>query len=95
MAAAGFVLVVVGILIIPVPGPWSLPVILTGLVLLALEFDWAERFLATTIRRTDAAKDAAVEASPTKKALGVLVFGLAVAAMVVAVMRWDVPFLPV
>jgi uncharacterized protein (TIGR02611 family) len=41
----GLVLVVVGAAIIPIPGPWSLPVMLTGLAILASEYDWAEDVL--------------------------------------------------
>ena len=38
----GLVLVIGGVLIGPVPGPWSLPMILAGLAVLAQEFDWAK-----------------------------------------------------
>jgi uncharacterized protein (TIGR02611 family) len=38
----GLVMVIGGMLITPLPGPWSFPVILGGLVVLATEYDWAE-----------------------------------------------------
>jgi putative transmembrane protein PGPGW len=41
----GLVLVAVGLAITPVPGPWSLPVVLAGLAILASEYDWAKDVL--------------------------------------------------
>lgn len=38
----GIVLVVGGIAITPLPGPWSFPVIIAGLAVLAREYDWAK-----------------------------------------------------
>jgi len=38
----GVVLVVGGILITPLPGPWSLPIVLGGLAVLSREYDWAK-----------------------------------------------------
>jgi uncharacterized protein (TIGR02611 family) len=38
----GAVMFSVGFLIIPLPGPWSLPLILGGLAVLASEYDWAK-----------------------------------------------------
>lgn len=38
----GVVLVVGGTAIIPLPGPWSFPVIIAGLAVLASEYDWAK-----------------------------------------------------
>ncbi len=38
----GLVLVLGGILLTPVPGPWSFPVVLGGLALLASEYDFAK-----------------------------------------------------
>lgn len=38
----GATVLLVGILIIPLPGPWSAPLILGGLAILASEYDWAE-----------------------------------------------------
>ena len=91
---AGFVLTAVGIVIIPVPGPWSFPLILAGLALLALEFQWAENFLERTVLSAEAAKFAAAAASPLQKALGVLVFCAGLAALAAAFLVFDVPLLP-
>jgi uncharacterized protein (TIGR02611 family) len=38
----GLFLVIGGILMIPLPGPWSFPVIIGGLAVLATEYDWAD-----------------------------------------------------
>lgn len=42
----GGTLVVLGILLVVLPGPFTLPLVLAGLALLATEFTWAQRFLA-------------------------------------------------
>lgn len=52
----GIVLVVGGISIIPLPGPWSFPVILGGLAVLASEYDWAKDVRDWVRERYKAAK---------------------------------------
>ena len=42
MGVAGGVIVVVGLIMIPLPGP-GIPVVIAGIVLLATEFVWAAR----------------------------------------------------
>jgi uncharacterized protein (TIGR02611 family) len=44
----GAVMISVGFLIIPLPGPWSLPLILGGLAVLGGEYDWAKDTLEWT-----------------------------------------------
>lgn len=46
VALIGFPLLAVGIVLIPLPGP-GLLVCFLGLLVLSLEFDWAERHLTT------------------------------------------------
>jgi uncharacterized protein (TIGR02611 family) len=46
-AVVGSVIVVVGIILIPFPGPGWL-IVLTGLAILAIEFVWAQRLLSFT-----------------------------------------------
>jgi len=41
----GFTLIVTGLLLIILPGPFTLPLVVLGLVVLALEFAWAESLL--------------------------------------------------
>lgn len=38
----GVTIFIIGIIIIPLPGPWSFPVNLLGLAILASEYDWAK-----------------------------------------------------
>ncbi|HYP24759.1 MAG TPA: PGPGW domain-containing protein [Actinomycetota bacterium] len=52
----GLLLTVGGIAIIPLPGPWSFPVILAGLAVLASEFDWAKDVRDWARERYKAAK---------------------------------------
>jgi uncharacterized protein (TIGR02611 family) len=96
-------IVIVGVLIIiaggalsapGVPGP-GIAVILIGLGLLALEFDWAERLLERAIIWADAAKDRAEETSTKQRVLAAIAGALAVAAFVAAAILWDIPLLPI
>ena len=41
----GSTLIVTGLLLIVLPGPFTMPLLILGLVVLALEFAWAERAL--------------------------------------------------
>jgi uncharacterized protein (TIGR02611 family) len=49
-AVVGAAVVIVGIILIPFPGPGWL-IVLTGLAILAIEFVWAQRLLAFTRRQ--------------------------------------------
>ena len=91
---AGFLVVVLGVVLLPLPGP-GLLVIALGLAMLALEFDWAERMLERAVNRLDEGKDAVDKVSPLQKVLGALLLALAGAATIVAVLLWDFPVLPV
>jgi uncharacterized protein (TIGR02611 family) len=54
---AGFLVVLVGIVLIPLPGPGWL-IVFAGLAILAREYVWAERLLNQAKRRVGQAKDA-------------------------------------
>ena len=41
----GSTLIIVGLLLIVLPGPFTMPLVIGGLVILALEFTWAETLL--------------------------------------------------
>ena len=41
----GLALVALGLALIPIPGPFTIPLIVAGLAVLATEFVWAERML--------------------------------------------------
>lgn len=92
----GVLLVLLGILMSGpgIPGPGIL-VILVGLSFLALEFERAERLMERAIVWADNVKDRAEAASPSQKALSAGVATVAVAAFVLAAIRWDIPLLPV
>lgn len=55
----GVALVVLGIALIPLPGPFSIPLMVAGLAVLATEFVWAERMLDTVKDKTKQATDLA------------------------------------
>jgi hypothetical protein len=44
--SVGSFLVLAGLVLIVLPGPFTMPLVIAGLIILALEFAWAERFLA-------------------------------------------------
>ena len=89
-----FVVVLGGLALVPLPGPgWA--IVFVGLGMLALEFDWAERLMEKALNRIEAAQQAAKNASPAEKALGVTATVLGIAACVAAAILWDIPLLPV
>jgi uncharacterized protein (TIGR02611 family) len=92
----GFLIVAAGIVMSGpgVPGP-GIAVILIGLGLLALEFDWAERLLERAIIWADRAKDRAEETTTAQRVLAGLLAALAVGGFVVAAILWDIPLLPI
>jgi len=96
IVALGFFLIMIGIVMSGpgVPGP-GIATILVGLTFLALEFDRAERLLERAIRWADAAKDRAEQSTRRERALSAAAGLLALAAVVAAVLLWDIPLLPV
>jgi uncharacterized protein (TIGR02611 family) len=76
VTVAGFVLLIVAALIIPVPGPWSILLAIVALSILASEYVWARRTLAFAKRKADQVRgavqqrrtdrvDTAADSSPT------------------------------
>ena len=61
VTVAGFVLLIVAALIIPVPGPWSILLAIVALSILASEYVWARRLLAFAKRRTEQVKGAMLQ----------------------------------
>ena len=94
-ATAGGTLVVLGLVLsLPfIPGP-GLLVVAIGLAMLALEFDRAERLLEHVLARVDRFAERATRAGPVQKAVGAIAITLAAAAVVTAVILWDVPVVP-
>jgi Putative transmembrane protein (PGPGW) len=57
VTVAGFLLLIVAAVIIPIPGPWSILLTIIALSILATEYIWAERLLNTARRKAEQAKD--------------------------------------
>jgi uncharacterized protein (TIGR02611 family) len=92
-AAAGFVVLLLGIVMLFTPGPgWA--VIVLGLGMLALEFAWAERLLERVIDRLERAAEQVTKGSPIRRAALIAVGLAALAAVVVMIVIWDIPFFP-
>jgi uncharacterized protein (TIGR02611 family) len=93
---AGILIVIAGVFMSGpgVPGPGILTIIL-GLGFLALEFDWAERWLERVIIWGDRAADRAEQTTTTQRVLAGIAAALAVGAFAVAAILWDIPLVPV
>jgi uncharacterized protein (TIGR02611 family) len=92
-AVMGFVVLAAGVIMLVTPGP-GIPVIILGLAMLALEFAWAERSLERLLERAEQAVDQVAQGSPLRRALLLGGGAVAVVAIGVMVIFWDVPFLP-
>jgi uncharacterized protein (TIGR02611 family) len=92
-AVVGFLVCIAGVVMLVTPGPGIL-VIIVGLTMLALEFAWAERWLERLVDRAEQAVDQVTKGSPARRAALLTAGVLAVAAIVVMVVFWDVPFFP-
>jgi hypothetical protein len=91
----GFLIVLAGIVMSGpgVPGP-GIATIIVGLAFLALEFDWAERWLERVIIWGDRAAERAANAPRWQKVLSGLIFAVVVGGFVAAWLLWDIPLLP-
>jgi uncharacterized protein (TIGR02611 family) len=92
-ALFGFVVVLVGLAMLVLPGP-GLLVIAVGLAILALEFAWAERLLERTVDRMEQAADTVKKASRPQQLLLAAAFAVAAVGLLVAVLLWDIPLVP-
>jgi uncharacterized protein (TIGR02611 family) len=92
-AVFGFVVVLAGLAMLVLPGP-GLLVIAIGLGILALEFAWAERLLERTVDRMEEAADTVKKASRTQQLLLAAAAAAVSVGVVVAVVLWDIPFVP-
>jgi uncharacterized protein (TIGR02611 family) len=96
-------IVIVGVLIViagivmsgpGVPGP-GIVTIIVGLGFLALEFDWAERWLERVIIWGDKAAERAEQSTPRQRLIAGIATALAVGAFAAAAILWDIPLVPV
>jgi uncharacterized protein (TIGR02611 family) len=89
-----FLVVLGGLALVPLPGPgWA--VVFIGLGMLALEFEWAEKLMEKVLNRLEGAQEAAKNATPRQRAIGVAATVLGIAACTAAAILWDIPLLPV
>ena len=61
VTVAGFLILIVAALIIPVPGPWSILLAIVALSILASEYVWARRLLAFAKQKTEQVKGAVLQ----------------------------------
>ena len=96
-------IVIIGVLIVlagivmsgpGVPGPGIVTIIL-GLGFLALEFDWAERWLERVIIWGDRAAERAERTTPKQRIAAGIATALALAAFAYWAIRDDIPLVPV
>ena len=93
---AGVLIVMAGIVMSGpgVPGPGILTIIF-GLGFLALEFDWAERWLERVIIWGDRAAERAEQSTTGQRVAAGIATALVVGGFVVAAILWDIPLMPV
>ena len=93
VAITGFLLVVLGIVLVPLPGPGWL-VVAIGLGLLALEFDRAERMLVPLLDRLERIAEQASDAHPLAKVGMIALTVLGIGGSIAAVILFELPYLP-
>ena len=93
---AGVLIVIAGIVMSGpgVPGPGIVTIII-GLGFLALEFDWAERWLERVILWGDRAAGRAEQTSTRQRVAAGIAAAVALAAFATAAILWDIPLMPV
>ena len=96
IVAAGVVIVAAGIVMSGpgVPGPGIVTIII-GLGFLALEFDWAERWLERVILWGDRTAARAEQTTTAQRVAAGIATALAVGAFIVAAILWNIPLVPV
>jgi uncharacterized protein (TIGR02611 family) len=96
-------IVIIGVLIVlagivmsgpGVPGP-GIVTIVVGLGFLALEFDWAERWLERVIIWGDRAAERAEQTTTRQRVIAGIATAAAAAGFIVAAILWDIPLMPV
>ena len=89
-AAIGIMIILLGVVLIPLPGPGWL-IVAIGVGMLALEFDRMERLLEKILDRLEATSERL--SNPQKLLLGLLAIA-GVVAWITAIFLWEVPILP-
>lgn len=92
-AVSGFVVLLLGVIMLFTPGPgWA--AIILGLGMLALEFNWAERALERVLDQMERAADQVTKGSPARRYALLAVGVLSLIALVAMTLIWDIPFFP-
>jgi uncharacterized protein (TIGR02611 family) len=96
VVVAGVLIVCIGVVLtLPgVPGPGIVTIIL-GVGFLALEFDWAERWLERVILWGDRTAERAEHTTTRQRVIAVILAALAIGAFAVAAILWDIPLMPI
>jgi uncharacterized protein (TIGR02611 family) len=92
-AAGGAVVLLGGLIMLVTPGP-AFVLIPIGLAMLSLEFAWAERLLVKSLEQAAVAQEKAAQTTTGQRIVAAIATLLAIAAIVLAVLWWDVPLLP-
>jgi uncharacterized protein (TIGR02611 family) len=77
-----------------VPGP-GIVTIIVGLGFLALEFDWAERWMERVIIWGDRAAERAEQSTKKQRVAIGIATAAGIAAFAVAAVAWDIPLVPI
>jgi uncharacterized protein (TIGR02611 family) len=93
VAVGGFATVAGGIALLVLPGP-GIPLLVVGLGLLALEFDWAEAAFVRTLEKAEQAARLARRRSRRQKAAGAGTALTLAAATAAGLAVWGLPELP-
>jgi uncharacterized protein (TIGR02611 family) len=89
----GALILIAGLVMLVTPGP-AFVLIPIGLAMLSMEFIWAERLLDKSLERAAMAQQKAAQTTRTQRVLAAIATQLAIAAIVLAILWWDVPILP-
>ena len=89
----GMLVLLAGIVMLVTPGP-AFVLIPIGLAMLSMEFVWAEVLLAKSLEQAAIAQEKAAQTTRTQRILAAIATLLAIAAIVLAILWWDVPLLP-
>ena len=92
-AIAGFLVIALGVLALPFPGPGWL-IIFIGLAVLSLEFSWAGKALDWLLLQVARFQRRVQRASPGERLAMVLVLALVVAAILAWAYFGDIPLVP-
>lgn len=92
-AVIGTALILIGLVLVPLPGPGWL-IVAIGVGMLALEFDRAERMLERILEKLETVADVATDAPLWQKVIGASLTALATAGSIAAVLLWDLPYFP-